>query len=129
MSWSLTPLDPSEDWELWDGVESVNYYRFASDADEGDYYQEPDEIFALFREIQSTNVPVGEGETTVAQVLVTIPASAIGNRMPRRFDKIKRLPTVQADPQPEYIVQYASASTLGTRYKCWCTKTGAGALI
>lgn len=129
MSWSLTPLDPSEDWDLWDGVETVHYYRFISNVDDGDYYDDYVEMLALFREVQATNVPIGEGETTTAQVLITLPfGNAFGGVAPRRFDKIERQAPVGPDTQPVYIVQYHSLSTLGTRVKCWCTKSGAGRL-
>lgn len=119
-NWSLSSFDPSEDWDLFDGVESVTYQRFQPATDD---YSAGIMVSALFREITESGAPIVEGEATMREVRVHIPAADLAQSnvlfLPHKRDKISR-----GDGR-YYYVQEDSQSTLGTRFRLTCTKGAA----
>lgn len=128
--WNRDDLDPTEDFEEFDGIERINYFRFVSDTDSHSTVALTNVKTGLFRELGFTNESVGEGENTTAQVVVHIPYAGFGETPPRRMDKIVRLdPPGTETPRPTYIVQQVQVSTFGTRARLVCTRISEGRLI
>lgn len=122
MSWSVADFNPTEDWSLWDGVETVTYYHYD---ETDDSYSEPgDSVQALCRFLGYTTVTLANGETTSVDLVFHVPQSSL-SASPRRFDKIIRTETDGKNSQTYdrvYIVQTVERSTLGTRYKLQCNR-------
>lgn len=122
MSWSLTPFTPAEDWDLWDGVETVTYYHY--DETDDSYSDPGDEVQALCRELGYTTTTLANGETTSVDLVFHIPNGDLAYA-PRRFDKIIRIEQDSAglgNVNRVYIVQTVRRSTLGTRYRLECNR-------
>lgn len=126
MSWSLASFDPGEDWSLFDGVENATYARFQPGtvgSGTKDAYQTGITVRALFREIAESGTPIIEGEATMREVRIHIPAvdlvQSLVPFLPHKRDKISR-----GDGRT-YYVQEDGEATLGTRFRLTCTKGAA----
>lgn len=122
--WDKSRLDPDKDWELFDGIEEVSYYRFDPATDT---YGTAVTLNVLCRELGANLVTLANGETTAVDLVFHVRRSELENSnvMPRRFDKIVREENRGIDGDEEnatYIVQNVRWSTFGTRYRLECNR-------
>lgn len=122
MPWSLDELDPTEDFEIFDGVEDVWYSRFDPATDD---YGDEVQVRALARESARENVMLQSGETTNVDLVFHIRKDAV-DFVPRRLDRIRREEDYDNNSGTEeeayYIVQSVRWQTFGTRCRLACTK-------
>lgn len=122
MSWSLAELDPTEDFEIFDGKETIYYAQFDAETDS---YGTEVKMCALARESVREMVVLQSGETTNVDLVFHIRKDAL-DFLPRRLDRIRISADYDRDGIDEtteyYTVQGVRWQTFGTRCRLSCTK-------
>jgi len=117
MSFNLNSLDPTEDWDLFDGRDTRDpLYQHYSSNSYGTAYPVP----ALFRSGAERSQSSGDSETVISEVRIHIPAASL-QAEPHRRDKITRLDE-GGDPISYWIVQEVDNQAFTTRYMLTCTE-------
>ena len=120
MAWDVTRFNPANDWQIFDGTETITYYPYSPNSTEDDeLYLDEFDTPCLYREVSQDQIGLTSGETTGEIVgIVTVPSSFFGDP-PHKRDKLIR---TNGSDTIAYIVQSVHHSTLGTRYKLEVTK-------
>lgn len=121
MSWSLSPFDPTEDWDLWDGKETVSYERYkpATKTTPEGYYSILGGMKALVRSLrEQVGVILENGENVTVNTRIHMPSAAF-NFVPHRNDRITRNP---GGAEKYFYVYNIDTATLGTRFMFDCYK-------
>lgn len=111
-------FDPSNDWEIMDGLESIQFYSRSSE----DEYATPVGAFALKREDQKGTASGNEYTSVSAHAVPWEVWRTSFNTplVPKVGDKLKTADNV------EFLVVAADYSTLSTRYRLHCEEIGQG---
>lgn len=120
MAFGLSTLDPTEDWDLFDGrdVRDPLYQHYDIVAQTyGTGYTVP----ALWRSGSELGRSIGDGETVISETTIHIPAAML-QQAPHRRDKITRL-DAQGEPLEYWIVWDVNDQTFATRYRLTCSKS------
>lgn len=122
MSFSLSPFDPTEDFSLFDGAETVSYQSYDPASNS---YGSAFDIVCLFRQRDDVVSPINQGENAPSSVPVHFPSCQFFRSYPpKRLDKFRRFAdTLNEDDETEWIIQnVVQTQTLGTRYRVLAVK-------
>lgn len=112
MSWDLSTLDPGDDFDLFDGKESVSFEHYRSGPPES-YENAIDDVTVLFRSIKTQVFPLANGESVSVNTRIHVKTSSLITK-PSRRSRFTR------EDGRVYVVWAADMDTLGTRYMCDC---------